>query len=268
MKSSVLLVVACIHLGGSYYNQTSLSSVLSTFEAQLTVPRQKEAEQIAPVSTAVPAPAAAPLLHADDTSKDTPADATLTPADATLLPANVTSVDTSSAAIQVLADDTSEDKHADATLLPADVASVDTSSAAIQVYEEFSVESASAAVTKTLAEISTVSTEPAVTRSTTKVSTSSERLPQEREGLPQEREGLPQEREVGQVENTAPRAALPSHVVANSGSSRVWTYKEVSLVAHLSQVMWLMALTGISTYFLGANAHLWRAVENLRRARA
>ena len=300
MKSSVLLVVACIHLGGSYYNQTSLSSVLSTFEAQLTVPRQKEAEQIAPVSTAVPAPAAAPLLHADDTSKDTPADATLTPADATLLPANVTSVDTSStaiqvhaddtsedtpadatllpanvtsvdtslAAIQVLADDTSEDKHADATLLPADVASVDTSSAAIQVYEEFSVESASAAVTKTLAEISTVSTEPAVTRSTTKVSTSSERLPQEREGLPQEREGLPQEREAGQVENTAPRAALPSHVVANSGSSRVWTYKEVSLVAHLSQVMWLTALTGISTYFLGANAHLWRAVENLRRARA
>ena len=114
----------------------------------------------------------------------------------------------------------------------------------------------------------------AVTRSTTKVSTSSARLPQEREGLPQERgglpqerEGLPQEREVGQVENTAPRAALPSHAVANSGSSRVWTYKEVSLVAHLSQVLWLTALTGISTYFLGANAHLWRAVENLKRAR-
>ena len=121
-----------------------------------------------------------------------------------------------------------------------------------------------------------------MTRSTTKVSTSSARLPQEREGLPQEREGLPQERgglpqereglpqqrEVGQVENTAPRAALPSHVVANSGSSHVWTYKEVSLVAHLSQVLWLTALTGISTYFLGANAHLWRAVENLRRARA
>ena len=94
MKSTVLLVVASIHLGGSYYNQTSLSSVLSTFEAQLTVPRQKEAEQIAPVSTAVPAPAAAPLLHADDTSEDTPADATL-------LPANVTSVDTSSTAVRL-----------------------------------------------------------------------------------------------------------------------------------------------------------------------
>ena len=280
MKSSVLLVVASIHLGGSYYNQTSLSSVLSTFEAQLTVPRKKEAEQTAPVSTT--APAATPLLRADDTSKDMPADATLTPADATLTPATVTSVDTSSTAIQVLADNSSEDEPADATLLPANVASVDTSSAAIQVYKESSAKSTSVAVTKLLAEISTVSTEPAVTRSTTKVSTSSARLPQEREGLPQEREGLPQERgglpqereglpqerEVGQVENTAPRAALPSHVVANSGSSHVWTYKEVSLVAHLSQVLWLTALTGISTYFLGAHAHLWRAVKNLRHARA
>ena len=256
MKSSVLLVVASIHLGGSYYNQTSLSSVLSTFEAQLTVPRRKEAEQTAHVTTT--APAATPLLRADDTSKDMPADATLTPADATLTPATVTSVDTSSTAIQVLADNSSEDEPADATLLPANVASVDTSSAAIQVYKESSAKSTSAAVTKLLAEISTMSTEPAVTRSTTKVSTSSARLPQERAGLPQQRE-------VGQDENTAPRAV---HVVANSGSSHVWTYKEVSLVAHLSQVLWLCALTGISTYFIGAQALLWRAVENLRRARA
>ena len=302
MKSSVLLVVASIHLGGSYYNQTSLSSVLSTFEAQLTVPRRKEAEQTAHVTTT--APAATPLLRADDTWKDMPADATLTPADATptpatvasvdtsstaiqvladnskvdepadstLLPANVTSVDKSSTAIQVLADNSTVDEPADPTLLPANVASVDTSSAAIQVDKESSAKSTSAAVTKLLAEISTMSTEPAVTRSTTKVSTSSARLPQEREGLPQERGGLPQERaglpqqrEVGQDENTAPRAV---HVVANSGSSHVWTYKEVSLVAHLSQVLWLCALTGISTYFIGANAHLWRAVENLRRARA
>ena len=280
MKSTVLLVVASIHLGGSYYNQTSLSSVLSTFEAQLTVPRRKEAEQTAHVTTT--APAATPLLRADDTWKDMPADATLTPADATPTPATVASVDTSSTAIQVLADNSSEDEPADATLLPANVASVDTSSAAIQVDKESSAKSTSAAVTKLLAETSTMSTEPAVTRSTTKVSTSSARLPQEREGLPQEREGLPQERgglpqereglpqqrEVGQVENTAPRAALPSHVVANSGSSHVWTYKEVSLVAHLSQVLWLCALTGISTYFIGAQALLWRAVENLRRARA
>ena len=203
MKASVLLVVACIHLGGSYYNQTSLSSVLSTFEAQLTVPRQKEAEQTAPVSTAVPAPAVAPQVHADDTSEDTPADA---------------------------------------TLLPADVTSVDTSSAAIQVHEEFSAESASAAVTKMLAEISTVSTEPAVTKGTTKVSATSNPTFLSNsigEESPTSSEGLPQEREVGLVEDTVPRAALPSHVVANSGSSRVWTYKEVSLVAHVSQVMWL-----------------------------
>ena len=320
MKSTVLLVVASIHLGGSYYNQTSLSSVLSTFEAQLTVPRRKEAEQTAPVATT--APAATPLLRADDTSKDMPADATLTPADATptpatvasvdtssttiqvladnssvdepadptllpanvtsvdkslaatqvfadnstvdepadstLLPANVTSVDESSTEIQVIADNSTVDEPADSPLLPANVASVDTSSAVIQVDKESSAKSTSTAVTKLLAETSTMSTEPAVTRSTTKVSTSSARVPQERAGLPQQRE-------VGQDENTAPRAV---HVVANSGSSHVWTFKEVSLVAHLSQVLWLCALTGISTYFIGAQALLWRAVENLRRARA
>ena len=65
MKSTVLLVVASIHLGGSYYNQTALSSVLSKFEAQLTVPRRKDAEQTAPVTST--APAATPLLRADAT---------------------------------------------------------------------------------------------------------------------------------------------------------------------------------------------------------
>ena len=215
MKASVLLVVACIHLGGSYYNQTSLSSVLSAFEARLTVPRSKEAEQSAPVSTAVPTSAAA-----------------------TKMPEEVSTESTASA-----------------TTGSADV----------------STEGTSAAVTKMLAEISTVSTESAVTKGTTKVSATSNPTflsnPIGEEG-PTSSEGLPQEREVGQVEDTAPRAALPSHVVAYSGSSRVWTYKEVSLVAHVSQVMWLTVLTGISAYFLGANAHLWRAVDNLRRARA
>ena len=129
----------------------------------------------------------------------------------------------------------------------------------------------SGAVTKMLAEISTVSTESAVTKGTTKVSATSNPTFLSNpigEESPTSSEGLPQEREVGQVEDTVPSAALPSHVVAYSGSSRVWTYKEVSLVAHVSQVMWLMVLTGISAYFLGANAHLWRAVDNLRRARA
>ena len=216
MRASFLIVVACFHLGGSYYNQTSLSSVLSAFEARLTVPRSKDAEQSAPVPTAVP---------------------------------------TSAAAIKMPEEGSAESASAAATRMP----------------EEFSAESASAAVTKMLAEISTVSTEPAVTKGTTKVSTTtnptflSNSIGEE---SPTSSEGLPQEREVGQVEDTVPSAALPSHVVANSGSSRVWTYKEVSLVAHVSQVMWLTVLTGISAYFLGANAHLWRAVDNLRRARA
>ena len=43
MKVSFLMVVACIDFGGSYYDQTSLSSVLSAFEARLTLPRSKAA---------------------------------------------------------------------------------------------------------------------------------------------------------------------------------------------------------------------------------
>ena len=181
------------------------------------------------------------------------------PADSTLLSANVTSVDKSLTESQVIADNFTVNEPAESTLLSVNVTPVDKSSTAvILVDKESSAKSTTTAVTKLLAETSTMSTEPAVTRSATKVSTSSARVPQERAGLPQQRE-------VGQKEDTAPRAV---HVVANSGTSHVWTFKEASLVAHLSQALWLCALTGISTYFIGAQALLWRAVENLRRARA
>ena len=43
MKVSFLVVVACLDYGGSYYDQTSLSFVLSAFEARLTLPRSKAA---------------------------------------------------------------------------------------------------------------------------------------------------------------------------------------------------------------------------------
>ena len=266
MKSTVLLVVASIHLGGSYYNQTALSSVLSKFEAQLTIPRRKDAEQTAPVTST--APAATPLLRAGNSTVEEPTVSTLLsttvasvdesstefqviagnstvgePTDSTLLSTTVASVDKSTTESQVIADNFTVNEPAESTLLSVNVTPVDKSSTAVILVDK---------------ESSAKSTTTAVTRSATKVSTSSARVPQERAGLPQQSE-------VGQNENTAPRAV---HVVANSGSSHVWTYKEVSLVAHLSQVLWLCALTGISTYFIGAQALLWRAVENLRRARA
>ena len=202
MRASFLIVVACIDLGGSYYDQTSLSSVLSAFEARLTVPRSKEAEQSANQSGLGPT--------------------TLT---------------------------------ASATRGSADVSTEDTS----------------AADTKMPADVSTVSTESAVTRGSTEVAaTSNPTFMSDSIGeeSPTSSEGLLQEHEVGQVEDTLPSAALPSHLATNSGSSRIWTYKEVSLVAHVGQVMWLTVLTGISFHFIGATAHLWHAVYDLRRARA
>ena len=195
-------MVACIHLGGSYYNQTSLSSVLSAFEARLTVPRSKEAEQSANQSGLGPT--------------------TLT---------------------------------ASATRGSADVSTEDTS----------------AADTKMPADVSTVSTESAVTRGSTEVTATSNPTFMN-DSIKEEnlinKKGLLQEHEVSQIEDIVPNAALPSHFATNSGSSRTWTYKEVSLVAHVGQVMWLTVLTGMSFHFLGATAHLWHAVYDLRRARA
>ena len=202
MRASFLIVVACIDLGGSYYDQTSLSSVLSAFEARLTVPRSKEAEQSANQSGLGPT--------------------TLT---------------------------------ASATRGSADVSTEDTS----------------AADTKMPADVSTVSTESAVTRGSTEVTATSNPTFMN-DSIKEEnlinKKGLLQEHEVSQIEDTVPNAALPSHFATNSGSSRTWTYKEVSLVAHVGQVMWLTVLTGMSFHFLGATAHLWHAVYDLRRARA
>ena len=202
MRASFLIMVACIELGGSYYDQTSLSSVLSAFEARLTVPRSKEAEQSANQSGLGPT--------------------TLT---------------------------------ASATRGSADVSTEDTS----------------AADTKMPADVSTVSTESAVTRGSTEVTATSNPTFMN-DSIKEEnlinKKGLLQEHEVSQIEDIVPNAALPSHFATNSGSSRTWTYKEVSLVAHVGQVMWLTVLTGMSFHFLGATAHLWHAVYNLRRARA
>ena len=92
MRASLLIVVACIDLGGSYYDQTSLSSVLSAFEARLTVPRSKEAEQSANQSGLGPTTltASATRGSADVSTEDTSA------AD-TKMPADVSTVSTESA---------------------------------------------------------------------------------------------------------------------------------------------------------------------------
>ena len=212
MRASFLIVVACIDLGGSYYDQTSLSSVLSAFEARLTIPRSKEAEQSADESGLGPnaLTASAPVS---------------------------TAVPTSAAA--------EEDTSAAATKMPA--------------------------------EVSTVSTASAATRGSTEVTATSNPTFMndyiKEENLTNKERLLP-EHEVSQIEDTVPNAALPSHFATNSGSSHTlgsvhtWTYKEVSLVAHVGQVMWLTVLTGISFHFLGATAHLWHAIYDLRRARA
>ena len=296
MKPTILLVVASIHLGGSYYNQTALSSVLSKFEAQLIIPRRKDAEQTAPETSTAPAapgpastPASAAPAPAAPAPASTPAPAAPTPAapapvstPASAAPApaapapaepaaptTVAPVDESTTEFQVIADTVTVDELVIADNVTvdeqviADNVTVDEQAIADNFTMDEQADStlldkSSTAVILVDKETSTMSTTTAVTRSTTKISTSSA-------SEPQERARLLQQSEAGQKEDIAPRAV---HVVANSGASHVWTFKEASLVAHLSSALWLCALTGISTYFIGAQALLWRAVENLRRARA
>ena len=137
---------------------------------------------------------------------------------------------------QAIADNFTMDEQADSTLL-------DKSSTAVILVDK---------------ETSTMSTTTAETRSTSRISTSSA-------SEPHERARLLQQSEAGQKEDITSRAV---HVVAKSGASHVWTFKEASLVAWISSALWLCVQTGVSTYFIGAQALLWARIDNLRRARA
>ena len=137
---------------------------------------------------------------------------------------------------QAIADNVTVNKQADSTLL-------DKSSTAVTLVDK---------------ETSTMSTTTAETRSTSRISTSSA-------SEPHDRARLLQQSETGQKEDITSRAV---HVVAKSGASHAWTFKEASLGLHLGSALWLCALTGVSTYFIGAQALLWARIDNLRRARA
>ena len=88
------------------------------------------------------------------------------------------------------------------------------------------------------------------------------------------KEGLLPVHEISGNKSTVPNVALPSHCATNMvsshtvGSVHSWSFKEVSLVAHAGQILWLAVLTGTVFYFLGATAHLWHAIYELRRTRA
>ena len=65
--------------------------------------------------------------------------------------------------------------------------------------------------------------------------------------------------------NKADRTRLIHQSQATSGVSG-WSFKDTSLGLHLGATLWLLVLTGVSTYLVGAL--LWVRNEALRRARA
>ena len=112
MKVSFLVVVACIDFGGSYYDQTSLSSVLSAFEARLTLPRSIAAGMSA--NESAPDPAAL--------STSAPVSAALATSAATEASAEVATEDATSAATKASTEVATEDATSAATEASTEVA--------------------------------------------------------------------------------------------------------------------------------------------------
>ena len=63
----------------------------------------------------------------------------------------------------------------------------------------------------------------------------------------------------------ADQTRLLHQSLAKSGASG-WSFKDTSLGLHLAATLWLLILTGVSTYFVGATTLLWVRLEALRRA--
>ena len=216
MKVYFLVVVACIDFGGSYYDQTSLSSVLSAFEARLTLPRSKAAG-----------------VSANESAPDPAALSTSAPVSAALATSAATEAST-------------------------EVATEDATSAATEASTEVATENATSAATET-------STEAAMSAPASENDYIKEESQTSKEGL------LPVH-EIRGSQSTVPNVAPPSHCATNTvssptvGSVHSWSFKEVAIVAHAGQILWLAVLTGTMFYFLAVSAHLWNVTYELRRA--
>ena len=233
MKVYFLVVVACIDFGGSYYDQTSLSSVLSAFEARLTLPRSKAAG-----------------VSANESAPDPAALSTSAPVSAALATCAATEASTEVA---------TENATSAATEASTEVATEDATSAATEASTEVATENARSAATET-------STEAAMSAPASENDYIKEESQTSKEGL------LPVH-EIRGSQSTVPNVAPPSHCATNTvssptvGSVHSWSFKEVAIVAHAGQILWLAVLTGTMFYFLAVSAHLWNVTYELRRTR-
>ena len=45
-----------------------------------------------------------------------------------------------------------------------------------------------------------------------------------------------------------------------------WSMREVAVLCHTGEILWLCCLTGAVSYILAATAYQWRATAELKRA--
>ena len=240
MKVSFFVVVACLNFGGSYYDQTSLSSVLSAFKARLTIPRSKAAR----VSANMSAPAPASLT----TSAPAPAALTTSaPASAAL----TTSASTEAAPTEVASTEAAPTEVAPTEAAPTEVASTEAAPTEVASTEAAPTEAASA-------ETASPEAAPVNDYIIGENQTSEERLLSVQE--------------ISENQDTVPTGVPPSQCATNTfsspkvGSVHSWFLREVAMLAHAGQILWLCGLTGTMFYSLAATAHLWNVTYELRRA--
>ena len=234
---------------GSYYDQTSLSSVLLAFEACLTLLRSKAAG-----------------VSANESAPDTAALTTSAPVLAALTMSAATEASTE-AATEVSTEVATEA----ATEASTEVATEATTEACTEVATEPSTE----ASTKVATEASTEASTEVATEASTEAAMSAPALKKDyiKEESQTSKEGLLPVYEISGNQSTVRNVAPPLHCATNTvssptvGSVHSWYFKEVAMVAHAGQILWLAVLTGTMFYFLAATAHLWNVTYELKRTR-
>ena len=269
MKTSILIVVASIHFTGSFYNQSALSSVLSQFESTLVAPRKRQADKIAsgpvpgsttPLGSTAPAPLpasgstpAAPTKESEQTqeneqtqeSKQTQENEQMKESEQTQEIEQMEEIEQTQESKQMTMSEQTVANNAMAVeQVSKDNVNGTESETAVVDEETISSTATSTSSTSTSSTIST--TASSTTPSTSSTSTSSTST---------------------MTTSKADQTRLLHLSQAKSGASG-WSFKDTLLGLHLGTGLWLLILTGVSTYFVGATTLLWVRLEALRRARA
>ena len=256
MKVVILIVIASVHLTGSYFDQSRLSSALMQFEGTLEFPREKQADESAPgtglstvLDTVTPATstAAAPGLS---TVLETVTPAT-SPAPTT---GHSTSLETSTPTTEVKVEQTEAKKDEDETEVKVTVVDRET----IATSENSA--STSPRTVSTEANSVVITSEDSASTSPRTVSTKAKPKVITTQGPASTSYSSP-----GSI--TTMTSALTTKMLPVK-SSAVWSTKDMMMTLHLGTVLWLLILSGGAMCVGGTLSLFWVRLGALQDQRA